>query len=92
MTKQKKIKLDMKRLVTIGTCGIVEFVFLVRGPGDSSVVKFHLLPICTSFVVFRLESNSVVEKAICDSSARHDCFTPLTILLRATLFPSSVPK
>ena len=82
----------MIKLVTIGTCGIVEFVFLVRGPGDSSVIKFHLLPSCITFVGFKIESDFVIEKAIGDGSARHDCFTPLTILLRATLFPSSVPK
>merc|ERR1719495_76873 len=73
-----------------GACGIVEFVFLVRGPGDSSFIKFHLLPICTTFVGFRLESDFVVEKAIGDGPARHDCFTPLTTLLSATLIPGSV--
>ena len=92
LTKPKSQTAYNENKVGDHTSGIVEFVFLIRGPGDSSIIKFNILPICISFVVFRLESDVVVEKAIGDGSARHDCFTPLiTTLLSATLIPSSVP-
>ena len=79
--------------MTIGTRGIVEFVFLVRGPSDSSIFKFDLLPSSSIFVGFILDRNGVAEKAIGDGSARHDCFTTiLSALLRATVGTSSVPK